>query len=491
MGPGDVTANGYNNSLVHTRNIDRLAAEGMRFTHMHSAAAICAPSRYSLLTGNLPLRGVLPDGTWALHRPLGLQTGQRTYGHLFGDSGYKTALIGKTHLGGGLFNRRGGAATAERPASWTLAEIQQVDFLRGIRQRAELGFDYVFESANGIQGPPYIYFEQGLPVADLAYDNDTQKWSWAAATVPPRRRSDYATLDDFLPLDADGDGVCGELRMSGRNEDWAYGYEGFDSTRQGEVFVQAALDFIDSSGATPFLLSFHSQAVHIPHTPSTFFGAPVRGLHADRHQDMLHEVDLQVKVLMGRLDANGLSNFTMVIFTSDNGGLARSDRAHSSTGNLRGFKGSHFEGGHRVPFFVRWPQVTPAGVACDQPLVHVDLFATFAEMLNRSAYEDEGQGMDSESFYRDLTSGTCGSGNRHGGTPRGAALVQITTIGEKGMVAISPDGMKVAAVRPDANDNDMPGAATIKDRFTFVDLATDPSEVRLASSHPPHPHPVH
>ena len=485
MGVGDVTATGYNTSLVHTPNIDRLAAEGMRFTHMHSAAAICAPSRYSLLTGNLPLRGVLSDGTWALHRPLGLQTGQRTFGHLFGDLGYKTALIGKTHLGGGLFNSWGGEAAADEAAAWTSTEIRRVDFLRGIRQRAELGFDYFFESHNGIQGPPYIYFEQGLPVADLAYDNATQKWSWAAATVQPRRLSDYATFDDFLPLDADGDGVCGELMMNEQNEAWAYGYEGFDTTRQGEVFVQAALDFIDASAAVPFLLHFNSQGVHIPHTPSTFFGAPVRGLHADLHQDMIHEVDLQVQVLMERLDANGVSNFTMVIFTSDNGGLSGSGNAHRSSGNLRGAKASHFEGGHRVPFFVRWPQVTPAGFACDKPLVHIDLFATFAEMLNRSAYEDESQGMDSESFYRDLTSSTCGSGNRNGGAPRGVALVQITTRGDKGMVAISPDGMKVAAVRP--HEGEMPGAATIKGSFTFVDLATDPSEVSLECPNLPAP----
>ena len=489
MGVGDVTASGYNTSLVHTRNIDRLATEGMRFTHMHSAAAICAPSRYSLLTGNLPLRGVLSDGTWALHRPLGLQAGQRTFGHLFGDSGYKTALIGKTHLGGGLFNSGGGEATAVEPAGWLEWEIRQVDFLRGIRQRAELGFDYIFESHNGIQGPPFIYYEQGLPVADLAYDNGTRKWSWAAATVQPRRLSDYATLDDFLPLDADGDGVCGELLMNDKNELWAYGYEGFDTTRMGEVFMQAALDFLDASAAAPFLLSFHSQGVHVPHTPSTFFGAPVRGLHANLHQDMIYEVDLQVQVLMERLDANGLSNFTMVIFTSDNGGLSGSSNAHSSSGSLRGTKASHWEGGHRVPFFVRWPQITPAGIACDQPLVHIDLFATFAEMLNRSAYEDESQGMDSESFYRDLTGSTCGSGNRNGGAPRGAALVQITTKGDKGMVAISPAHMKVAAVRPDPDD--MPGAATIKDRFTFVDLVTDPSEASLEISNLPDPDPVH
>ena len=119
--------------------------------------------------------------------------------------------------------------------------------------------------------------------------------------------------------------------------------------------------------------------------------------------------------------------------------------------------------------------------------MHIDLFATFAEMLNRSAYEDESQGMDSESFFRDLTSGTCGSGNRNGGAARGAALVQITTKGDKGMVAISPDGMKVAAVRPD--DGDMPGAATIKDSFTFVDLATDPSEANLECSNLPNPDP--
>jgi arylsulfatase A-like enzyme len=120
---------------------------------------------------------------------------------------------------------------------------------------------------------------------------------------------------------------------------------------------------------------------------------------------------------MDWLSDNKLKSNTLVILTSDNGGLDKSgENEHRASGTLHSYKGTDWEGGHRVPFFVRWPDVAPPGVTCDQPMVLTDLFATFAELTGRSMYEDSTkQGMDSTSIYQHLvnTEVACGlNGNR-------------------------------------------------------------------------------
>ena len=115
--------------------MDKIADEGVRFTHMHSAASLCAPSRYSILTGNLPMRGSMPNGEWALHNPLQLTTGQRTTAHLFRAAGYKTGYVGKVHLGGGLVDTDGGNMQECRAKT---SSACQIDWMQGIQQRSML-----------------------------------------------------------------------------------------------------------------------------------------------------------------------------------------------------------------------------------------------------------------------------------------------------------------------------------------------------------------
>jgi len=490
MGIGDVSASGFNTTLVSTPNLDRLAAEGASFGFMHSPSALCSPSRYSILTGNFALRGMRPDGTWPIHADLQLKPGQRTLAHLFGDASYRTALIGKMHMGGGLFALDGSDASANN------ARDREVDYPRGIRMRTALGFDYIFESHDGIQAPPYIYWEDGMPVADLVYDAEAHEWSWARTTSQPRYYDDYNDPDTFLPRDSDGDGRLGVLHRC-CDSPWTVGYLGYDSSRTGELYTQAALRFLDSvdgeeadGAGSPWFLQFQSQAVHLPHTPgSSFFGAPVANTTLTAHLDMVHEVDLQMEALMSRVEQHGWLNSTLTIFTSDNGGLSKSGMAgevaglvgparagHLSSGPLRGHKDTMFEGGHRVPFLVRWPGVVPPGSRCDTTLNLLDLFATFAELLGRSAFEDSGtQGLDSTSFYAQITQ--LDATNASDDPTRGPMIVQFTKSNRQAMVAVSQSRMKVAAARPFGEDGKMPSAAIItQDKIDWVDLAADPYE---------------
>ena len=137
---------------VNTTNMDKIAEEGVRFTHMHSAASLCAPSRYSILTGNLPMRGSMPNGEWALRNPLQLTTGQRTTAHLFRDAGYKTGYVGKVHLGGGLVDTDGGSmqeclakTSAACQVDW-MQGIQQCSMLKSVAHPCLLALGYVVSS---------------------------------------------------------------------------------------------------------------------------------------------------------------------------------------------------------------------------------------------------------------------------------------------------------------------------------------------------------
>ena len=325
-----------------------------------------------------------------------------------------------------------------------------------------------------------------------------ERWSWETAEEEPRYalNTNYEWDYQWLPSFEKGEnGSKRELTCKtggeevkctsgeGKNHFVRYGYEGFSTTHTGEVYVQAAKGFLDNNKGEPFFLQYASQGVHIPHTPPTkFFGQAVRGTYETPHLDMVHEVDLQLKELMDWLDNNKLTSTTLVILTSDNGGLDKSvSTMHRASGTLHSYKGTDWEGGHRVPFFVRWPNVAPPGVTCDQPMVLTDLFATFAELTGRSMYEDSTtQGMDSTSIYQHLmnTEVACGLNSP---VTREAILVQQTKDGAsdadvlegKGqtIVAVSQDHLKVVANRyhEDAKEH-LPEAAIISDKFRYVDL---------------------
>ena len=379
------------------------------------------------------------------------------------------------------------------------------------RNRDELGFDYIFESHDGIQAPPFIYFENGKPVSKLKRNvfGEFGKWSWEKAEQEkPRYALDFKREGDsgWLPsFEQEGDYpdgpakselTCGKASEctsgGGSGHHFArYGYEGFSTTHTGEVYIQAAANFIyraTQQRKKPFFLEFASQGVHTPHTPPhKFFGEDVRGTQETPHLDMVREVDLQLKELMLRLDRNKVTSNTLVIFTSDNGGLNKSEKeGHRASGTLHNYKGTDWEGGHRVPFFVRWPGVTPHGLTCDQPMVLTDLFATFAELTGRSKHEDsKTQGMDSTSIYQHLvnTETACGL-NGNSPVPREAVLVQQTRNDPKGtsgdiltgsgqtMVAVSQDHLKVVANRykAAAGSQRLSEVAQISKEFRYVDL---------------------
>ena len=156
MGYGDCRA--YNaDSKVALPNLEQLATDGMLFTDAHSPSSVCAPTRYSVLTGNYPYRGRLENGTWIFHQPSQVLDGQRTIGHLMKNAGYHTAFLGKVHLGGQMYSK-----TTGEPISWKY-DFRDIDFSRHIKDSPfSFGFDYAYELPQGIQGPPYIAFENGL-----------------------------------------------------------------------------------------------------------------------------------------------------------------------------------------------------------------------------------------------------------------------------------------------------------------------------------------
>jgi len=403
LGIGDVGASGFATTRVQTPVVDKLAETGMRFTRFYAGSALCAPSRYSILTGNLVRRsGCSYDGCWSIGDPLALTPGQRTTGHLFAAAGYATGLVGKMHLGGGMYSWDG-VTTFRRHREFNGGhDGSGVDLLRGIAQGrgvdGRLGFDYVFESGNGIQEPPYAYFENGVPVANIAFDASTRKWSWSAATAQPFLADEdaCASCSGFLDRDPDRNGVPGSWCACGMWAQTPYAYAYWDSTKTGEVYMQAALNWLDASRDRPFYLHFCSQSAHVPHTPDTFFGDAVRNTQPTAHLDMVHEADKQLGALVDWLARAGKANDSLVLFTSDNGGVDESEGVgHRASGPLRGYKESVYEGGARVPLVVSWPGVVPPGVVCNQLATQVDLYATFVDLLGQDPRAT--QGMDSVS----------------------------------------------------------------------------------------------
>ena len=334
LGYGDLGC--YGATKLQTPNIDRLAKEGRRFTDAHSPSAVCSPSRYGLLTGRYPLRKNF-WGPTPLTQELTIVPDQPTLANVLKSARYDTAVIGKWHLGFGK-----GKTDWNKPLQPGPLEI---------------GFDYYFGIPTVNSGPPFVYVENHNVVdydpADpfvMRQTSVTQRWT-----------------------EKGGYGAIGGAKKA---------HQRYRDEYVGTTFAEKAVAWIGKrKEAQPFFLYLATTNIHHPFTPHPQFkGSSQCGAYGD----FVHELDWIVGEVLDTLDELDLAKNTLVVFTSDNGGMLNNtgqkawQMGHRLNGKLLGCKFGAWEGGHRVPFLVRWPGKVPAGTESDALVSQIDLIATFA-----------------------------------------------------------------------------------------------------------------
>ena len=362
LGYGDISCQGAKPGL--TPNVDRLAREGLRFTDAHASSATCTPSRYALLTGEYPWRkagtGVLPGDARMIIEP-----GRTTLAGVVRAAGYRTGVVGKWHLGLGAGEIDWNGAITPGPL--------------------EVGFDESFIMAATGDRVPCVYLRDhrvvGLDPADpieVRYGTPipgepTGKANPELLRVHPSHGHDMAIVDGISRI--------GYMK-GGKAALWT------DETMS-DTFAREAVDFIERNQAKPFFLYFATHDVHVPRVPNPrFIGKSGMGPRGDA----IAEFDDAVGQVLAALDRNGLTDNTLVLFTSDNGPVlddGYKDDAneklgdHKPAGPYRGGKYSKFEGGTRVPFVVRWPARVKPGVS-NALVGQVDFLPTFAALVGQT-----------------------------------------------------------------------------------------------------------
>ena len=380
VGTGDLSV--YNpDSLVRTPNIDAIAEAGVLFTDAHSPSSVCAPTRYSLLSGNYPWRGNYPWGAWTFTQGSAFRPDQISLAQLLKANGYETAMFGKVHLGSKPVFKAGVSVSDQSVASFTTLQLNEA--LQGGAK--DLGFDYSYTAQSGIQGPPFVLFEN-----DVLTVSETELTHFASG--------EYES--------STGISVIPEIKRERTSGQW-WGEAGwksheFESRLLGKLLRYLG-DWVKASSVKPFFIYYAPSAVHAPHTPPNFFfGNAVRGQTPTLHLDMVHHLDLVVGEILNFLKENDVINNTLIIFASDNGGLKVSAATgHRSNGEFRDYKGTVWEGGHRVPLIVSWHDgEVLAGVNISSLTGLQDLYATLAEVADAQIPPD--QALDSISFLPQL-----------------------------------------------------------------------------------------
>ena len=372
IGYGDLGC--YGARQVKTPNVDRLAREGVRFTDAHSGAAVCSPTRYTLITGQYAWRK--PDGAPGVlsgEAPISIDPDSMTLPKLFKQAGYATGQVGKWHLGLG---RRG-----------------QLDWNKEIKPGPlELGFDSAFFIPATGDRVPCVFIENhkvvGLDPADPI------KTSYAGKIGDEPTGAEHPELLEVKPSHGhDNTIVNGISRIGymsgGKAARW-------DDKTIAKTINAKAVSFIEQHKDQPFFLYFATHDIHVPRVPGVDYrgksGCGIRG-------DVIEEFDGSVGVIMATLERLGLADNTLLIVTSDNGGVlddGYQDRVmedlngHLCNGALRGYKGSLWEGGHREPFIARWPGKIKPGSTSDEVISTVDMVATFAALTGQKLEGDAG-----------------------------------------------------------------------------------------------------
>ena len=286
MGYGDMGCNNPD-SKIPTPNLDQLAAQGMRFTDAHAPSSVCTPSRYALLTGRYCWRTPLKNSVlWPYDPPL-IEPDRLTVAELLRRQGYRTACIGKWHLGWEWATRDGkpaheGTAIGKLDRELREEREQQVDFGKPLRGGPiDCGFDTYF-GVDVPNFPPYTWFEQDLLAGEPTEPKPDDMFGWPGVMKPGW------TLEDMIP-----------------------------------EFVRRVVSYIESSGPEPFFLYFPLTSPHTPIVPNKpFIGRSGSGLYGD----FVCEVDWVVGQVMSALNRRGIADDTLLIFTSDNGPEVRTGR---------------------------------------------------------------------------------------------------------------------------------------------------------------------
>jgi len=323
LGYGDIGC--YGATKVKTPHLDRLAQQGRLFTDAHSSCAVCTPTRYALITGREYYRLRRKWNKDCLVAP-----GQMTLASLCKSAGYDTALVGKWHLGFG-----------EKAPDWN-----------GVLKPGplECGFDSFFGTAMTHNEPPQVLVDNHR-VVGLDPDDPIK-------ILPADPKHTHGIMQGGKSAIVVHEDLC-------------------------ELHTKKAVAFIEQHRNRPFFLYYGMINVHVPLTPGKRFqGTSQCGVYGD----YIQELDWSVGEVLGTLDRLKLSDNTLVIFTSDNGGVLHASAVksnHFPNADLLGQKTDAWEGGHRVPFIARWPGRIPAGTRTGEMICLADMLATFAGVLGR------------------------------------------------------------------------------------------------------------
>jgi len=332
LGYGDIS-HLNTRSKIHTPNIDKLAAQGMSFTDAHSNSAVCTPTRYGILTGRYAWRTWMKSGVlWSYDKPL-IDSSRTTVASLLKNKGYHTAAIGKWHLGLG----------------WAKDSIGKIAFKDRIEGSPnDNGFDEFYGITASLDIPPYFYIKD--------------------------RHITATTIDSI-------DGTTGKGF-------WRKGPIGNDFKHEEVLFhlTDKAVDYIDRQAKTkdPFFMYFPLPAPHTPILPPPEFKGKSQ---SGDYGDFVLMVDDVVKQITTAVKANGLEGNTIIVFTSDNGFAPAANMeeqlafGHSPSHIYRGHKADIFEGGHRIPFIIKWPDQITAGTQSDETICLTDFMATTAAIV--------------------------------------------------------------------------------------------------------------
>jgi arylsulfatase A-like enzyme/sugar lactone lactonase YvrE len=434
LGYGDTGC--YGATKLRTPNIDRLAREGVRFTQAYATGSVCSPTRYALLSGRYAWRSHHPDaGVLAPGAPLLFEPDRVTLASALQKDGYATGCVGKWHLGFG--NDPGGSDGRVR-YDWSHPEIKPGPL--------ECGFDWFFGLAANVENEPRFYIENRSFAGRKPGDE--------VKVVRTKGKPDR-----ILPWSDDA--LWEEDEVAG-------------------LLARKAVSFIERSATKPFFLYFATPIAHNPITPAK---AATGTSQCGPYGDFVQELDTHVGWILAALEKAGVADNTIVIFTSDNGGvvadnprlaaqLQAKQAGHEICGTLRGRKHRIHEGGFRVPFIVRWPG--HAAATSDAIIALTDVLPTLADI--RGIRLPENAAEDGVSFRHIL------EGGKASATARGSVILKSSD----GMYAIRKGDWKFIEERGDLPAAEGKMARPNPDNSNqLYNLANDPAETTdVKDQHP-------